>query len=136
VAKKSTGDQKEKMNAWTMLQWNRLLQRPRHMKERIIELNQLFERFHRIANKIKCFNGAKDQASKSYESSYRSIIAQLLKVASKRAHPRIGVLSTAAEGIFEKRCLSKWSKSLIDIKNDCMELEVKLKLTKNISYEV
>ena len=66
--------------------------------------------------------------------SYLALLYQV--VASKRAHPRIGVLSTAAEGIFEKRCLSKWSKSLIDIKNDCMELEVKLKLTKNISYEV
>ena len=75
-------------------------------------------------------------ATKELETSYRSIIAMLLKAASKRAHPRIGILSQAAEGIFEIRCLSKWSQSLMSIKNDCMALEVKLGLTDDVSYEV
>ena len=49
-----------------------------------------------------------------------------LKAAAKRAHPRIGVLSTAAEGVFEVRCASRWQQALGGINNDCMALEVRL----------
>ena len=160
----------EKENAWTLLNWNRLLQRPRHMKERVNELNELFVRFQCIQQAIHQLKSIENQSQKEdvdgndvdgddgeevekeknsekehdqdennvkvFEGCYRTIIASLLKAAAKRAHPRIGVLSTAAEGVYEPRCANKWNQSLMVIKNECMNLECQLNLTKNVSYEV
>jgi hypothetical protein len=143
--------------AWELLQWDRLLQRPRHMKQRVVELNQLFQRFHKISDRINQkkeehteehtkehtgertgeFTATGERAKMaSCETEYRAAIALLLKAASKRAHPRIGVLSTAAEGVFESRCASKWKAHLMEINNQCMALEVQLRLTTSVSYEV
>ena len=119
------------------------------MKERVVELNQLFQRFHKINDRInqkkeehtgehttgEHTTGARAKVA-ACETEYRAAIALLLKAASKRAHPRIGVLSTAAEGVFESRCASKWKAHLMEINNQCMALEVQLRLTTSVSYEV
>ena len=133
--------------AWDLLNWTRLLQRPRHMKDRCKELKQLFSRFSSIRQGIEkvrkgggsipsstagpesgsSIGGAGEgeiaTIADGIDSDYRSTIAKLLKASAKRAHPRIGVLTTAAEGVFEVRCASRWKQSLLNISNECMKLE-------------
>ena len=152
-------------SAWDLLNWSRLLQRPRHMRDRCVELRELFSRFSRLregVEKVRAegasgggggggggsggdVGGSGDNSSRAdagaaapmtpkdivgltsgMDMEYRGIMAKLLKAAAKRAHPRIGVLSTAAEGVFEVRCASRWQQALGGINNDCMALEVRL----------
>jgi hypothetical protein len=116
------------------------------MKERVTELSSLFARFQCIQHRLQQIkdtpehdqDGTQDstQMLKGLEERFRSVVACLLKASCKRAHPRIGVLSTRAEGVYEPRCSNKWLNSLKEMKNECMALEVQLQLKRTSSYEV
>ena len=110
-------------SSWNDMNFERILERPSYIRERCTELRVLFVKLAKIRKEIKVHSCKLSKERKeSMLKTSRSITASLLKAAAKRAHPRVGILSTAAEGIFEPRCQGRWKQAYKSLGQKCDEL--------------